>query len=173
MLISVSEAAAILGLKSRGSVYRKLDKGELPSVQGADGKPMIEREGLEDLWDRITRRQGNSPELPPAGTERRRRPRPALVAEEVPDFNEERALHEREKRRLAELKRQEQEGELLRREDVREAWTRAVNVTRIKLLSVPSSAKQRIPHLEVGEVETLTELIRDALEELASGEVGG
>jgi hypothetical protein len=58
---------------------------------------------------------------------------------DVPDYNDERARHEREKRLLAELARQEKE--------------------------------QRIPHLEVEEIEVITGLIREALEELANGEV--
>lgn len=89
----------------------------------------------------------------------------------MPDYNEERARHEREKRLLAELARQEKERELLRREDVSTAWTQAVNLTRTKLLGVPSTVKQRIPHLEIEEVELITSLIREALEELAAGEV--
>jgi phage terminase Nu1 subunit (DNA packaging protein) len=36
---------------------------------------------------------------------------------------------------------------------------------------VPSTAKQRIPHLEVEEVELLATLIREALDELAAGEL--
>jgi phage terminase Nu1 subunit (DNA packaging protein) len=90
---------------------------------------------------------------------------------DVPDYNDERARHEREKRLLAELARQEKERELLRREDVTQAWTQAVNLTRVKLLGVPSTVKQRIPHLEVEEIEVITGLIREALEELANGEV--
>lgn len=78
-------------------------------------------------------------------------------------------MHEREKRLLAQLARQEKERELLRREDVDQAWGRAVNLTRTKLLGVPSVAKQRIPHLDVEEVEILMGLIREALEELATG----
>ena len=63
------------------------------------------------------------------------------------------------------------EGKLLRREDVEQAWSQAVNITRTRLLGVPSTAKQRIPHLEIEEVELLTLLIREALDELAAGEV--
>jgi phage terminase Nu1 subunit (DNA packaging protein) len=42
---------------------------------------------------------------------------------------------------------------------------------RTRLLGVPSAAKQRIPHLEIEEVEVLTLLVREALEELAAGVV--
>ena len=43
--------------------------------------------------------------------------------------------------------------------------------TRTKLLGVPSTVRARIPHLEPDEVEVITLLIREALEELAGGEV--
>ena len=94
-----------------------------------------------------------------------------VVESDVPDYNEERARHEREKRMLAELARQEKERELLRRDDVIQAWAAAVAMTRTKLLGVPSVVRARIPHLEIDEVEVITQLIREALEELAAGEV--
>lgn len=176
MLISVPEAGRILGLKGRSSLYRKIDSGELPVVRDQSGKPKIEREGLEDLWRSINRLKSNSP-MPLRSVEERTRPRPARPAPppaddgEVPNFNEERARHEREKRLLAELARQEKERQLLPREDVEQAWNQAVNLTRTKLLGVASTVKQRIPHLEPEEVTVIRELIREALEELASGQV--
>lgn len=90
---------------------------------------------------------------------------------ELPEYNESRARSEFERANLLELERQQKEGLLLRREDVEQAWAAAVNITRTKLLGIPSMAKQRIPHLELEEVELLTSLIREALEELAAGEV--
>lgn len=183
MLISVSQAAKILGLKSRGSIYRKVKNGELPTTPGPDGVPLIQRDGLEDRWQQITREQRNSPQPLRAAAERMepRQPAPPLRPArprqppaddgEVPDYNDERARHEREKRLLAELARQEKERELLRRDDVTQAWNQAVNLTRVKLLGVPSTVKARIPHLEVEEIEVITGLIREALEELAGGEV--
>lgn len=179
MLITVAEAAAVLGMKSRNSVYRKIKSGELETTTGSDGKPLIERDALEERWRQITRGQSNSPQpRQPSTQPTTARPRskstptpPTADVDAVPDFNEERARHEREKRLLAELARQEKEGELLRRDDVTTAWTQAVNLTRTKLLGVPSTVKQRIPHLEVEEIEVITGLIREALEELAGGEV--
>jgi phage terminase Nu1 subunit (DNA packaging protein) len=63
------------------------------------------------------------------------------------------------------------EKKLLRREDVEQAWGQAVNITRTRLLGVASTARQRIPHLETEEVELITTLIREALDELAAGEL--
>ena len=90
---------------------------------------------------------------------------------DLPNYNESRARSEYEKANLLELQRKTQEGLLLRREDAVQAWNQAVNITRTRLLGVPSTAKQRIPHLEIEEVELLTGLIREALDELAAGEV--
>jgi len=91
--------------------------------------------------------------------------------EDLPDYTISRARSEYEKANLLELQRKAQERELLRRDEVTQAWGQAVNLTRVKLLGVPSTVKQRIPHLEVDEIEVITGLIREALEELASGEV--
>lgn len=95
------------------------------------------------------------------------------IREALPEYGKSRARSEFEKANLLELDRKTKEGLLLRREDVEQAWNQAVNITRSKLLGVPSAAKQRIPHLDVEEVELLTGLIREALEELAAGEVKG
>ena len=91
--------------------------------------------------------------------------------EDLPDYTVSRARSEFEKANLLELERKTKERILLPREDVELAWSSAVNITRTRLLGVPSTAKQRIPHLEIEEVELLTTLIREALDELAAGEV--
>ena len=174
MLISIGEAAIALGLKSRGSLYRKIERNELETVPGPDGNPWIERDGLEQRWAGITRTRTDSPRpLRPASERTKPSPKPAPVAEDLPAYNESRARSEYEKANLLELDRKTKEGMLLRREDVELAWGQAVNITRSRLLGVPSTAKQRIPHLEVEEVELLTTLLREALDELAAGEVKG
>jgi hypothetical protein len=106
-------------------------------------------------------------------TPRRQPPAPAkdLEPADLPDYNVSRARSEYEKANLLELDRKTKEGHLLRREDVEQAWGGAVNITRTRLLGVASTARQRIPHLETEEVELITTLIREALEELAAGEL--
>jgi hypothetical protein len=104
------------------------------------------------------------PKRPPAPA---KDPEPA----DLPDYNVSRARSEYEKANLLELDRKTKEGHLLRREDVEQAWGGAVNITRTRLLGVASTARQRIPHLETEEVELITTLIREALEELAAGEL--
>lgn len=171
MLISIRDAADILGLKSRGSIYRKVKSGELPTVGGPNG-PMVERTGLEELWSGITRTKSDSPQPPRPRASGGNQPKASPDSPvELPAYNESRARSEYEKANLLELERKTKEGLLLRREDVELAWGSAVNITRTRLLGVPSTAKQRIPHLEIEEVELLTTLIREALDELAAGEV--
>ena len=179
MLISVGEAAKVLGLKSRGSIYRKIQRHELETVPGPDGNPLIERDNLEQRWAAITRTRTDSPHpLRPAAERTKPQPKQpppppprAPKPEKLPAYNDSRARSEYEKANLLELDRKTKEGLLLRREDVELAWGSAVNITRTRLLGVPSTAKQRIPHLEVEEVELLTTLIREALDELAAGEL--
>ena len=173
----------VLGLGSRGGIYRKIQKGLLPSFPGPRGV-MVERDGLEELWAKINRpkvkdppRADSSALQQPAKPAPRPGPAPRLDGPEdlaqdpPPDYHVSHARAEYEKANLLELQRKTQEGQLLRREDAKQAWGSAVNITRSRLLGVPSAAKQRIPHLELEEVELLMLLIREALEELAAGEV--
>jgi hypothetical protein len=111
------------------------------------------------------------PDTTPAPPRRQPAQLPSDAPEDLPDYTISRARSEYEKANLLELQRKTQEGLLLRREDAELAWGSAVNITRTRMLGVPSTAKQRIPHLEVEEVELLTTLIREALDELAAGEV--
>jgi len=96
---------------------------------------------------------------------------PPRTTEQPPDYNESRARSEYEKANLLELDRKAKEGLLLHREDVERAQATALAISKTRLLGVPSTAKQRIPHLSLDEVEILTTLIREALEELANWEV--
>jgi hypothetical protein len=208
--LTISEAAAALGFKSRSTLYRLRDNGDLDAYltpAEPTGRRLLEMApaGLPSLRDHIAqlvRLQANSslgvrqPQAPPT---QGRSTHPG-DGDQPPNLNDERARHEREKRLMAEwsndgdteelpdyavsrsraeyekanlleLERKTREGLLLRREDAEQAWGSAVNITRNRLLGVPSTAKQRIPHLELEEVELLTTLIRDALEELAAGDL--
>jgi hypothetical protein len=121
-------------------------------------QPRAKREPAAPRPPRPPRRQPAASALPPEPVG-------------LPDYNVSRARSEYEKANLLELDRKTKEGHLLRREDVEQAWGGAVNITRTRLLGVASTARQRIPHLEVEEVELITTLIREALEELAAGEL--
>jgi hypothetical protein len=185
VLITISEAAAVLGLKSRGSVYRKVRNGELKAVTGPDGKEMLERDGLEARWAGITRSRSDSPR--PAREPKPLRPaaeRKAKVIDQAPDavvilpvgdddlpeYSVSRARSEFERANLLELERRLKEGQLVERKKVEATWAAMVTAAKTKLLAVPSRSKQRIPHLSLEEVEIITLLVREALEDLAGGE---
>lgn len=202
MLISISEAAAVLGLKSRGSVYRKIRNGELATVLGPDGSELIEREGLEERWGRITRTRMDSPKPRAARqkaaaqvqevveqkpvqrrVERKRvmvvdQPPESVPAgrigdDELPEYNESRKRSEFERANLLELERKQKEGLLLPAEQVQKVWANSVAIVKTKLLAVPSRLRQRIPHLTLEEIAIAEELIRESLEELSEGEADG
>jgi hypothetical protein len=170
VLITYSDAAALLGLRSRNSLYRKINSGELEKVITPDG-PRLESEGLVERWGRITRTAADSPKPPPRPIENRSQhpvPRPRQT-EEIPDYNDSRARSEFEKANLLELERKAKEGLLIPRDQVERAAANVATIVRTKLLAVPTRARQRIPHLTLEEVAILEELQREALEELADG----
>lgn len=178
-LVTVQQAAQILGLKSRGSIYRKIRSGELEVVDGGKGPPMIKRPGLEERWQQITREQRNSPTAALRPAAERTQPPPTRNAMatapaedpadgQVPKFNDERARHEREKRLIAELDRRAKEGELVYRAD----FVTAQNAVAAQLMNraeaLPRQIKQLIPHLTVEEVEKVERLIKGMLEGVAN-----
>lgn len=183
MLISVKDAAAVLGLKSRGSIYRKIKTKELATVPGSEG-PLVEREGLEEQWANITRTRSDSPTprrraagpLRPAAERMAARkpaelPQPADVEpQELPDYNTSRARSEFEKANLLELERKQKEGQLLLRDAVVKAWGDMIAIARAKIIAVPSRAKGLIPHLSTEDVETLRGLIEEALMEVSNAD---
>lgn len=198
MLITQAEFARLAGV-SRSAVKQAINNALITATVEQGGKTLIEKnEGLQQ-YKNNSRRQRTPAAKPPkpktpdeSGLEMLSwgqapstaetvsqtikpdtpQPDPAKPSREaLPEYGKSRARSEYEKANLLELDRKTKEGLLLRREDVELAWGSAVNITRTRLLGVPSTAKQRIPHLEVEEVELLTTLIREALDELAAGEV--
>jgi len=116
-------------------------------------------------------RQPSQKREPPTTSSRQARPGDPLAngdRETLQNYNGERARREREVRIMAQMDRRQREGELLERAEVERAWSQSVTIAKTALLGVPSRAKERIPHLTLDEIETLTELIRSALEEVAN-----
>lgn len=195
MLITQAEFARLAGV-SRSAVKQAINNALITAVVEQSGKILIDKnEGLQQYQANSRRQRKPKPAAPtpatPAGetgfellswgqaptekTPSKPEPQQPKSAppnrDSLPEYGKSRARSEYEKANLLELQRKTQEGLLLRRDDVTQAWTQAVNLTRVKLLGVPSTVRQRIPHLELDEIEVITGLIREALEELASGEV--
>jgi hypothetical protein len=176
VLLSIKAAAALLGEKSAGGLYRKANNGELPVVM-VKGQRMVESEGLEDLWKSITRLRVDSatrktaqpaaapPSLPPPT--RPPGPPPDLDPTEVPNFNDERAWHEREKRLLAELERRKKTGELVYRADVEQAQMAVALTLKNQLEALPKQIKQQLPHLTIVDEEMIERLVAKVLTAVA------
>jgi len=146
---------------------------------------MIEREGLEDVWERITRLRADSPRK---GKERQSRKvkaeqnKPAAEIDakediddsEIPDFNEERArnerekrLHERQKRQITELDRRQKEGQLVYKADVEQAQMAVALTLKNQLEALPKQIKQQLPHLSIGDEEMIERLVAKVLTAVA------
>jgi phage terminase Nu1 subunit (DNA packaging protein) len=90
------------------------------------------------------------------------------VESDVPDYNEERARHEREKRMLAELDRRVKEGELVYRADFVTAQNAVAAQIMNRADALPRQIKQAIPHLLIEEVEKIERLIKEMMEGVAN-----
>jgi hypothetical protein len=64
MQVSISEAAIALGFKSRSSIYRLMQRGDLVDFErtGPNGERHLELDGLADKVRGLLRRQINTPE---------------------------------------------------------------------------------------------------------------
>lgn len=178
MLISVGDAAKVLGLKSRGSIYRKIERNELETVPGPDGKPLIERNDLERRWAAITRKRTDSPQplrpvaeraksnqkQPPESTSRES----TREAVEIPDYNDSRARSEYEKANLLELERKTKEEKLAYIEDMEIAYNAVLLQLTTKAGSLHKQIKADIPHLTHRELEKIERRISDIFESVAS-----
>ena len=195
MLITQAEFARLAGV-SRSAVKQAINNALITAVVEQGGKILINKnEGLQQYQanSRRQRKPSAAAPTPPINTDKTgldllswgqapaentptkpeaQQSKPAKpVLGSLPEYGKSRARSEYERANLLELDRKTKEGHLLRREDVEQAWGQAVNITRTRLLGVASTARQRIPHLETEEVELITTLIREALEELAAGEL--
>jgi hypothetical protein len=93
---------------------------------------------------------------------------PPLDPGEVPNFNDERALHEREKRLIAEMDRKVKAGELAYIEDMEMAYNAVLLQLTTKAGSLHKQIKAAIPHLTHRELEKIERMIADVFEAVAS-----
>jgi hypothetical protein len=107
---------------------------------------------------------------PPAASPLRRAPvpPPPLDPGEVPNFNDERALHEREKRLIAEMDRKVKAGELAYIEDMEMAYNAVLLQLTTKAGSLHKQIKAAIPHLTHREMEKIERMVSDVFESVAS-----
>jgi hypothetical protein len=183
VLLSIRDAAAFLGEKSPGSLYRKIKNQEILCVM-AGKQRMVESEGLREQWEASRRRATNSNKAPapsaradtipppqdsgPPTRKRNRLPaEPPADPTETPDYNEERAWHEREKRLIAELERRQKAGELVCKADVEQAQMAIALTLKNQLEALPKQVKQQLPHLSISDEEMIERLVAKVLTAVA------
>jgi len=74
-----------------------------------------------------------------------------------------------QRERKLRLENDRAEGKLLDAKEVEAMVSALIIQARTRLLGLPTQAKQRLPHLTPADLLVLDSLIRDVLEELASG----
>ena len=183
VLLSIRDAAAFLGEKSAGGLYRKINNQELPYVMVGKQR-MVESDGLREQWEAARRRATNSRKAPapssradtipppqdsgPPTRKRNRLPaEPPADPTETPDYNKERAWHEREKRLIAELDRRQKAGELVYKADVEQAQMAIALTLKNQLEALPKQIKQQLPHLSISDEEMIERLVAKVLTAVA------
>ena len=87
--------------------------------------------------------------------------------DDVPNYNEERAWHEREKRLIAELERRQKAGELVYKADVEQAQMAIALTLKNQLEALPKQIKQQLPHLSISDEEMIERLVAKVLTAVA------
>jgi hypothetical protein len=120
-----------------------------------------------------TKRQAIAAPAAKSPPPRRQPAEPAEPAEpvepgDVPSYNDERALHEREKRLIAEMDRKVKAGQLAYIEDMEMAYNAVLLQLTTKAGSLHKQIKAAIPHLTHRELEKIERMISDIFESVAS-----
>jgi hypothetical protein len=163
ILIKKSEALQQYESNSR----RKKPAAKKKPAPAATTKPAIAAQNASNGLDLLS--WGQTPAETPAES----KPDPASAAQppdpsETPDYNKERALHEREKRLIAEMDRKTKEGQLAYIEDKDMAYNAVLLQLTTRAQSLHKQIKAAIPHLTHRELEKIERMISDIFESVAS-----
>lgn len=133
---------------------------------------LIDSDQADAAWERNTdeghRRNVEDPKPKAAA-------RTALLPEAPPSdqqgssYQQARAVREVFQARTARLEYERLTGKLVPADEIEARWAALVTDTRNRLLGVPSKARVLIPQLTFEDIGILTDLIREALEDLAGG----
>lgn len=160
---------------TRQNLEQLVRNGRLPQSTVSDRPIRVSAEQLvAEYLATVDARQSNATTSPPKPRAprqpRMQQQQPLLGAstspDQMPEYNDSRARSEFEKANLLELERKTKEGLLLRREDVERSQAEVTTIVKTKFLGVPTRARQRIPHLTLDEIEILTQLVRETLQEI-------
>lgn len=89
-----------------------------------------------------------------------------LADDDLPSYTISQQRKAFEQANLLEIERRQKEGQLVDRESVLCTWGQLINSAKSKLLAVPTTVRQRIPHLTAEEGEVIDVVIRAALADL-------
>lgn len=174
--LNFHQAAQVIAHRERRSYSHNalldlIKRGRLVDcvVWDADGKAVAikgEAELMAEFDAKVQKRQRKPASVLDRAPDRV----PRTGGEDLPDYNESRARTEFERANLLELERRQKESLLIERKVVEATWATIITTSKTKILGIPSRIRQRIPHLSLEEVELITELVRECLDELAGGE---
>lgn len=192
MLVTQAEFARLAGV-SRSAIKQAIDNELITAVSVQNGKTFIEKtEGLQQ-YQKNSRRQKTAQKAkplqnpapngldllswgqsaPPASNEPPQQSPAASKSAaatnptETPDYNEERAWHEREKRLIAELERRQKAGELVYKADVEQAQMAIALTLKNQLEALSKQIKQQLPHLSISDEEMIERLVAKVLTAVA------
>jgi hypothetical protein len=193
VLITQAEFARLAGV-SRSAVKQAINNALITAVVEQGGKILIDKnEGLQQYQANSRRQRKPKFEAPApttaehatetgldllswgqAATQKREQPAtpssktPPPPPGEVPNFNDERALHEREKRLIAEMDRKVKAKQLVYIEDMEMAYNAVLLQLTTKAGSLHKQIKAAIPHLTHRELEKIERMVSDVFESVAS-----
>lgn len=156
---------------SHMAVQRAIKAGRLKDCLN-DGGQIVDPDLADREWERKTdlsrapipvRQRAAGVALGPAADD----------GEAVPDMADASAREKHWRAKLAELKFRESASELVPAAGVKAELEGVFRSCRTKLLGIPSRARQLLPGLSLGDVAKIEALVREALEELASGGAKG
>lgn len=141
-------------------VQTAIDSGRLSKSLTPDGQ-IASAAAADAEWERTTK----SEHIPRTG--------PTSAGTPTPELGESRARREAAEAEKAEIELAEMKRGLVPSKDVESKLVNAFAHCKTKLLGVPARARQRDPGLTGPQLELIEELLREALEDLASESEGG
>ena len=163
-LITRKEAAEKMGVTIQ-AVYMAIKQGRLTAMEDNQGNIVINSDTMVAEWNKKSAFRQMKTNQQPSSPKRKRS---SVTSDLIPEYEESRARTEHLKAELLELERKQKEDSLVPMKEVQQKWTEVITTARTKLLGISSKAKQRLPDLDPNAVTCIDEIVREALEELAT-----
>lgn len=158
-LVTRADAAREMGVTVQ-AVYKAIREGRLTPIDAGNGKIVLNSDTMNEEWGKKTVKRV-----------RKTASAKAVRTEDVPTYEESKARTEFLKAELLELERRQKEQILVPTAEIESKWVKVVTLARTKVLGIPSKAKQRIPDLDTSAMTCLEDIVREALEDIASSDL--